>query len=100
MRFLPVTEATEANQTWLKGQTNSFIRPKPVWRVACLDNRWWVTLIGKRPHELPDQIVKELFRCAGSMTWTVLLQRGRLILRIPWCLSTAVFSGWSERSNQ
>ena len=24
MRFLPVAEATEANQTWLKGQTNSF----------------------------------------------------------------------------
>jgi len=36
----------------------------------------------------------------GSMTWPVLPQRGRRILRIPWCLSRAVFSVWSERSIQ
>jgi len=40
------------------------------------------------------------FAATGSMTWPVLPQRGRRILRTSWCLSTAVFSEWSERSKQ
>jgi len=66
--------------------------------TACLDIWWFVTNVSKRPHELPDQIVKERFRCAWlANRWTGLPQRGRRILRISWWLSTAVFSGWSER---
>jgi len=40
------------------------------------------------------------FAATGSMTWTVPPQRGRRILRTSWCLSTAVFSEWSERSKR
>ena len=40
--------------------SNEFIQTF-VFMTACLDIWWFITLIGKRPHELPDQIVKELF---------------------------------------